>query len=326
MEAIRTYLDNVFAAFQQTDRALTLKREMLAGMEEKYNALKEEGKSEHEAIGSVIANFGSIDEIAGELDTVQGASEPETGIRLSAGEVYAYLEQMRKSSIWIGIGVWLIISGICAMLLISSLTGSLSGSLNNVAEDTISAVGVTVLLVLIAAAVPIFIVNGMRLDQFKHYNEQRILLDKQTQSDLEQRRKQYNVGFIAKMSIGVALIILAVGAFVLLSTLEYQLFPLVLLLFIIGFSVFLFITTGMGKSAFDVVLGKGDYVDKARNIKAEKVIGTVSGVYWPAIVAGYLLWSFVWDAWSISWVIWPVAGVLFGGIAGGLGAWHYTEN
>jgi len=322
MEAIRTYLDNVFAAFPQTDRALTLKREMLAGMEEKYYALKDEGKSEHEAIGSVIANFGSIDEIAEELGAGQVISEPESGIKLSAGEVYAYLEQMRKSGIWIGIGVWLIIAGVCAMILISLLTGSL----DEAAEGMMSAVGVTVLLVMIAVAVPIIIANGLRLDQYKRYNEQKILLDAQTHADLDQERTQHNITFISKISIGVALILLAVGAFVLLSTLEYLLLPIAIMLFIIGFSVFLFISAGMNKAALDVVLGKGEYVDKARNVKAEKVIGTVSSVYWPVIVAGYLLWSFVWDAWQISWVIWPVAGVLFGGISGGLGAWYYTKD
>ena len=322
MEAIRTYLDNVFAAFPQTDRALTLKREMLAGMEEKYYALKEEGKSEHEAIGSVIANFGSIDDIAEELGAGQGPAEPESGIRLSAGEVYAYLEQMRKSSVWIGIGVWLIMAGICAMILISSLTGSLGGD----AEDMMSAVGVTALLVMVAFAVPIFIVNGVRLNQYNCYNEQKILLDTQTRAELDQQRTQYTITFIAKISIGVALIILSVGACILLGTLEYIILPTVIMLFTIGFSVFLFVTAGMGKSAYDVVLGKGEYLDKARNVRAEKVIGTVSSIYWPAMVAGYLLWSFVWDAWTISWVIWPVAGVLFGGISGGLGAWFYTKE
>ena len=318
METIRTYLDNVFAAFPQTDRVLALKREMLAGMEEKYNALKEEGKSEHEAVGSVIANFGSIDEIVEELGFEQGAPEPESGIRLSVAEVNAYLEQMRKSSIFIGIGVWLILVGVCAMIMI--------GALSKAEDDTISAVGVVVLLVTIAAAVPVFIVNGMRLDRFKHYNEQKILLDPLTRAELEQSRTQNNASFIAKISVGVALIILAVGAVVLLGTLEYMRLPLVLLFFAIGCSVLLFITAGMGKSAFDVILGRGDYVDKARNVKAEKVIGTISSVYWPVIVAGYLLWSLVWDAWRISWVIWPVAGVLFGGISGGLGAWYYTKE
>ena len=45
MDAIKTYLDNVFAAFPQTERVLAFKREMLMGMEEKYYELKRENKS-----------------------------------------------------------------------------------------------------------------------------------------------------------------------------------------------------------------------------------------------------------------------------------------
>jgi|GEM_PF-247120 len=60
MDVIKTYLDNVFAAFPQTEKLRALKGEMLAGMEEKYHALKNEGKSENEAIGGVIANFGRV--------------------------------------------------------------------------------------------------------------------------------------------------------------------------------------------------------------------------------------------------------------------------
>ena len=49
MDAIKMYLDNVFAAFPQTEQVQALKREMLSSMEEKYLALKQEGRSEHEA-------------------------------------------------------------------------------------------------------------------------------------------------------------------------------------------------------------------------------------------------------------------------------------
>ena len=38
----------------------------------------------------------------------------------------------------------------------------------------------------------------------------------------------------------------------------------------------------------------------------------VAGIYWPAAVVIYLLWSFIFDAWDISWIIWPVAAVAFG--------------
>ena len=38
----------------------------------------------------------------------------------------------------------------------------------------------------------------------------------------------------------------------------------------------------------------------------------VAGIYWPATLIIYLLWSFLFSAWDISWIIWPVAAVAFG--------------
>ena len=67
MDAIKTYLDNVFAAYPQSNEVQSLKRDMLANMEEKYAMLRQSGKSEHEAAYSVIPNFGSIEEITAEM-------------------------------------------------------------------------------------------------------------------------------------------------------------------------------------------------------------------------------------------------------------------
>lgn len=33
-------------------------------------------------------------------------------------------------------------------------------------------------------------------------------------------------------------------------------------------------------------------------------------VYWSAVTAGYLLWSFLTGAWHFTWLIWPLAGIL----------------
>jgi len=50
METIRTYVENIFTTFPKTEKSASLKREILTGMEEKYNELIREGKSEHEAV------------------------------------------------------------------------------------------------------------------------------------------------------------------------------------------------------------------------------------------------------------------------------------
>ena len=56
METITTYLDNMFARLPRTKEVLRAKEELLATMEEKYNAYKREGKTENEAIGIVISD------------------------------------------------------------------------------------------------------------------------------------------------------------------------------------------------------------------------------------------------------------------------------
>ena len=314
MDAIKTYLDNVFAAFPQNERVKTLKREMLAGMEEKYHALKDEGKSEHEAVGGVIANFGSIDEVIAELGIEPVAEKQSEGLCLSHEEVYEYIEQTKKSSVWIGLGVWLILTGVAAMILINNTVSA-------------SAAGVFVLLLAVAGAVPIFIVNGICLERYEHYDEQKILMDAATRAETERQSKWFMPRFVAQLCTGIALIIIAVGALIFFSKLDYgKMAALAMLLFTIGFSTFLFITSGMLREAYDTLLGQGDYKNKAANNKIAKITGTIAAVYWPAMVAAYLLWSFISGAWHISWVIWPVAGVMFGAIAGGIGAWYGTNS
>jgi len=311
MDAIKTYLDNVFAAFPQSERVETLKREMLAGMEEKYRELKWEGMSEHEAIGSVIANFGSIDEIAAELGIEQSTSTAEQEdcwISLSSDDVDIYLEQTRSSGIWIGLGVWLILAGVGAMLLINGLTG-------------MGATGIFVMLVAIAAAVMIFILNGIRMERYERFEEQRIQLDTQTRAALEEQSARFTTRFAVQISVGVAAIIIAVGALIFLGEQGYRTLPIVLLMFTIGFAVFLFVTAAYTKEAFDILLNQGEYRNKVANNKADRIIGTVASVYWPLAVVVYLLWSFIGDAWHISWLVWPVAGIAFGAISGGVYVW-----
>ncbi len=67
METIRIYIDNMFMALPKTEQVLKAKTDLLEMMEDKYTALKAEGKSENEAVGHVISEFGNIDELTSEL-------------------------------------------------------------------------------------------------------------------------------------------------------------------------------------------------------------------------------------------------------------------
>jgi hypothetical protein len=67
MESIRSYLENMFLNLPQTPQVLKAKNELFQMMEDKYTELKEEGKTENEAVGTVISEFGNLDELAEEL-------------------------------------------------------------------------------------------------------------------------------------------------------------------------------------------------------------------------------------------------------------------
>ena len=67
MDTIRIYLENMFARLPGTPEIMKLQNDMLHTMEDKYEELKSEGKSENEAIGIVISEFGNIDELLEEL-------------------------------------------------------------------------------------------------------------------------------------------------------------------------------------------------------------------------------------------------------------------
>ena len=67
METIQTYLENMFRTLPATAEVLRAKDELYQMMEDKYLELKKEGKSENEAIGIVISEFGNLNEIAEDL-------------------------------------------------------------------------------------------------------------------------------------------------------------------------------------------------------------------------------------------------------------------
>lgn len=71
METIRNYLETMFLKLPNTPEVYKAKNELWQMMEDKYTELKEEGKSENEAVGIVISEFGNLDELANDLGISQ---------------------------------------------------------------------------------------------------------------------------------------------------------------------------------------------------------------------------------------------------------------
>lgn len=88
METIRMYLENMFMQLPKTPEVLKAKEELLNMMEDKYNELKRGGRTENEAVGIVISEFGNLEELAEELglNAYMKREEKETANYSSTGK------------------------------------------------------------------------------------------------------------------------------------------------------------------------------------------------------------------------------------------------
>jgi len=155
-------------------------------------------------------------------------------VLLSETEAKFYLSKSRRSHRMVGFGVWLIMTGVACV-------------------TTFGGFGVMALFTSIAIAVGLFIMAGHTDESYQGLEGKPIRLDPSTYSLIESKwagiQKRSHMGIAA----GVALILLAVGMLAGLGM------PVGLLLFTIGFSVYLFITSGGSSDVVDHLLSRGDY-------------------------------------------------------------------
>ena len=67
MNTLKSYLESMFAKMPNTREVLRAKDELWQMMEDKYMELIAEGKNENEAVGTVISEFGNLEELSGVL-------------------------------------------------------------------------------------------------------------------------------------------------------------------------------------------------------------------------------------------------------------------
>ena len=327
METIKIYLENMFMNLPRTPEVERAKEELFQMMEDKYNELKASGRTENEAIGIVISEFGNLEEVAESLGISsyvhkerQGErEEPGEARRIGIEEARRYLDGQYAFGTRIGIGVALCIWSPIVLIILGGIADGTP------IEDVAGGVGLLILFLMVAPAVAIFIYNGMKSEKFKYLQEELFSLHYEAENYVRTEEEEFQGVFTACITVGVVLCIISVmpifAVEVLFGGSELAAAVAIgILLFVVSIGVFLFIFGGIRKSAYSVLLQKGEYnrekkVQKEREKKAEKVIGAIGGVYWSVVTCIYLLWSFLTMKWGSTWIIWPIAGVLFGAIA-----------
>ena len=247
-----------------------------------------------------------------EIETIDSVDEISSLHKVSMEEASEFLRLTQITARPIAYGVSLcILSPICLFIL-----GAMSEFPKyGISENFAGGMGVIVLLIFIAAAVSIFILNDGKTKKFEYLEKEIFDTEYGVIGMVKERKEQYHNTYIKKNLTGVSICILSstplfIGA---IFTNNDDLFLIIMLCLMFGMiavAVNILVHNGIIWSSFEKLLQEGEYSKKEKQSLPIKEI--VTTIYWLVVVAIYLGYSFITNDWKEkSWIIWPVAAVLF---------------
>ena len=245
------------------------------------------------------------------------AEEPTSGKdsdlrRVGLEEANAYLAWRERASLRIAVATFLCILSPIPLLLLSAAS-QVEGW--GISENQAGIAGVIVLLMIVAAAVAVFIACGSRNAPYEFLEKEAFETEYGVEGMVRERQRAFRSSYARGNILGTCCCILApvallVGAFSGDDFLTVAMLCVTLLVADVG--VMIFISVGVRWAAMQRLLQEGEF--SAEDRSANRFKEAVSAAYWLIATAVYLAWSFITEDWQHTWIVWPVAGVLFGGV------------
>lgn len=240
-----------------------------------------------------------------------GCDETSALRRVSMEEAHAFLAVKAAAAKPTAYAVLLcILSPICLI----SLTIRSKTAVYGLFEQASVAIGMITLLVFVAAAVAIFLVNGSKSARYSYLESEAFETEYGVVGMVRECMERYKSTYTRHNIIGVCLCILSaiplyIGVMLSGDDGVAQAVSISALLILVGIGVTLFVRSGVIWESYQKLLQEGDYTKE--NKEKQPLMNAVSVIYWLCMTAIFLAYSFVTNNWDYSWIIWPVAGVLF---------------
>ena len=227
-----------------------------------------------------------------------------------------YLSLRRAAAPKLAAATLLCVLSPVALLLLAALSDRPGAALS---ENAAAGIGLCVLLVLVAAAVAVFITCAAQVKAYAFLESEPFETAYGVTGMVRERRAAAAPEHTRGKVAGTVLCILsAVPLFIAVCLNGPDLLyvaAVCLLLVFAGLGSALFVYGGVYQAAMDRLLEEGDYVRPRK--RQNGVVGAISSIYWLTVTAAYLLWTFGpwWDAQpQDTWILWAVAGLLYGAV------------
>ena len=269
------------------------------------------------------------DRDAPEVETPQRTQEKASARRVTREEVSRFLTLQESTAPKISLGVALCVWSPIVLIGLTAL-----GSVFHVKipDSVAGGSGLCVLLVMVAAAVALFLTSGTKLKEFEYLEREPIAPDVDAR-ELARKQEAAQAEVCSKLTTaGVVLcIISAVPIFAVMCVGRmldwYYSLAVCALLLLVGIACLLLVRAGSMRGAVDKLLEQGDYT---RESKAKsRVVGAISAAYWLVVTAIFLFYTFGPNGNGqpqYSWFIWAVGGVLYGALMTGLSIYRKKQK
>lgn len=309
MNIIKNYLESMFANMPNTPEVLRAKDELLQMMEDKYNELINDGKSENEAVGTVISEFGNLEELSSELG-LEKEQKVNTGRVLKEEEYKGYIKSCGRYGVATGIGVFLCINCVIGPMIMEALR------LNEM-------IGVSIMMGMIALAVGIFVMSSATHSKWKYIKREALQLDYQSTQDIKAEKERYAGVRALFLSVGVILCVICWLPVAIVSevvpekigAVNIEVLVATSLFMLVGLGVFLIVSSAIKSNAYKTLLNlngtetvSGTYSDNPQYTST--FVANMMQVYWSTVTCLYLIWSFLTFEWGKTWIIWVIAAIV----------------
>ena len=256
----------------------------------------------------------------------ESAAEADSPLRrVDMETASAFLAFRRNWAPRIALAVFLLIISPVALIMLGAFS---EYGVLDISENAAGGIGVIILLLLVAGAVSIFIIYGMKNQPYEFLEKENIDTAYGVTGMVREYKERCAAVCSTQIVLGVVLCILSVlPLFGALCVTENELVILLcvcLLMVIVAVGVVFLVLAGMNRGAANMLLQEGDYSREEK--KKNRLTSTAAGVYWLLATAGFLAWSFVTGAWDRTWIVWPGAGVLFPAVMAVVGAIRSKEE
>ncbi|MBQ7613543.1 MAG: hypothetical protein IJU77_00670 [Butyrivibrio sp.] len=268
METIKNYLETMFANLPDTEETRRAKMELFSMMEDKYNELKAQGMAENAIVGTIITEFGNIDELKESLGlgkepapvttvaTIEDVTYENPDKRLlTIDEASEFAMDSAFSTFVFGLGVFFCILSPAGPVIFSGFEDIFG---KNPVTNFLSSFGVGFLFLSVAIGVGLILLSGTKRKGWEFLDEGNCGLEIETEEFVKKELKENNSSQHFMFAIGVMCCICSVIPVTVFGAMKIKALSNAigpsLIFVLVGIGVFFILNSGRKTSAYEKLL------------------------------------------------------------------------